>query len=365
MRASSDRSPWTRFLARILVAVLLVNHVCANKKQSLHFSDFYHIMDKEDSDAYNERLREIMEWGLRNVKAREPHKGPLQAIAEDLPFVPGAVRQGLKKVTGGFKDVTARRQKRLDAQLQKEREKIEKGLARSGFLVAYYMYNHDGDAAREGFLWRPPKARPLIPYGKGSVRRYLRRLQNRKFNHMYVGVTQEFEPYGDRPVDDWLRTTGFEGFKVLSSRVLLGKGPDVYARAKRKIATWGLNDSVGWVKFIEGEDGLNVASRIKAYGLVWTLNPLRKVLCHEKPWGQHGGGVAAVAVSTLQGHLLKGEERFSVCYEGAGGNVYFDMLSFSKGSFPLGALVLPLIRPLQGWFFKDMGRAMQKAVLLE
>jgi hypothetical protein len=55
--------------------------------------------------------------------------------------------------------------------------------------------------------------------------------------------------------DDWLRTTGFEGFKVLSSRVLLGKGPDVYARAKRKIATWGLNDSVGWVKFIEGEDG--------------------------------------------------------------------------------------------------------------
>jgi hypothetical protein len=35
--------------------VLLVNHVCANKKQSLHFSDFYHIMDKEDSDAYNER----------------------------------------------------------------------------------------------------------------------------------------------------------------------------------------------------------------------------------------------------------------------------------------------------------------------
>jgi uncharacterized protein (UPF0548 family) len=45
--------------------------------------------------------------------------------------------------------------------------------------------------------------------------------------------------------------------------------------------------------------------------------------------------------------LCAGEERFSVCYEGAGGNVYFDMLSFSKGSFPLGTMVLPLIRPLQ------------------
>lgn len=25
-------------------------------------------------------------------------------------------------------------------------------------------------------------------------------LRNRKFNHMYVGITQEFEPYGDRVV---------------------------------------------------------------------------------------------------------------------------------------------------------------------
>lgn len=46
-------------------------------------------------------------------------------------------------------------------------------------------------------------------------------------------------------------------------------------------------------------------SRIRCYGLFWTLNPLRKVLCHEKRWGKRGS-VAAVAVSTLQGHLLEG-----------------------------------------------------------
>lgn len=52
--------------------------------------------------------------------------------------------------------------------------------------------------------------------------------------------------------------------------------------------------------------GINLASRIRAYGLVWTINPLRKVLCHEKPFGD-GGAVAAVAVSTLRGHLLQGK----------------------------------------------------------
>ena len=29
---------------------------------------------------------------------------------------------------------------------------------------------------------------------------YLVELRNRKFNHMYVGITQEFEPYGTRVV---------------------------------------------------------------------------------------------------------------------------------------------------------------------
>jgi uncharacterized protein (UPF0548 family) len=61
---------------------------------------------------------------------------------------------------------------------------------------------------------------------------------------------------------------------------------------------------------------------------------------------------------------MAGEERFSVCYEGGrNGQVWFDMLSFSKGSFPLGRLLTPLIRPLQHRFFVDLGNAMQRAVL--
>ena len=45
--------------------------------------------------------------------------------------------------------------------------------------------------------------------------------------------------------------------------------------------------------------------------------------------------------------LVAGEERFSVMYEGNGGNVYFDVLSFSRGAYPLARVIMPFIRPLQ------------------
>jgi uncharacterized protein (UPF0548 family) len=34
-------------------------------------------------------------------------------------------------------------------------------------------------------------------------------------------------------------------------------------------------------------------------------------------------------------------------YTGGDGEVYFHVMSFSKGAFPLGSLLLPIIRPLQ------------------
>jgi len=65
--------------------------------------------------------------------------------------------------------------------------------------------------------------------------------------------------------------------------------------------------------------GVNVASHIRCYKLLWTLNPLRKVLCHEKVL-PNGGVVSAVAVSTLKGHILQGESK-----RGGGGDVTEDI----------------------------------------
>jgi len=268
--------------------------------------------------------------------------------------------------------LTDKRQQVLGEKAIKTRERIGRGLAKKGFLVAYYMFNHDCNAmgageGREGSLLsmasRLPRVRVGWPHSYWQVQHYLVALRQRKFNHMYVGVTQEFAPYGKRVVEDWLRQKGYEGFKVKTRRVLLGKGPEIYATAKKKMANWSWNEKVKWCQFLEGEHGINVVSRIKSFGLFWTLNPLRKVLCHEKAWGKQGGSVAAVAVSTLQGHLLEGEERFCVYWEGGRqGEVWFDMLSFSKGAFPLGKLLMPLIRPMQNRFFIDLGNAMQQVV---
>lgn len=295
-----------------------------------------------------------------------------QGIVEDWPLVPSPVRRGIKTRHKNFVPVTDKRQQLLDEKANRVRERIERGLAKKGFLVAYFMYNHDGNAmgGAEGrrmslvsMASRLPRVRIGRPHSYRQVQHYLMALRQRKFNHMYVGVTQEFAPYGGRVVEDWLRNKGYEGFRVKTRRVLLGKGPEIYATAKKNMVNWSWNERVRWSQFLEGEHGINVVSRIRAYGLFWTLNPLRKVLCHEKAWGKQGGAVAAVAVSTLQGHLLEGEERFCVCWEGGRqGEVWFDMLSFSKCGFPLGKLLMPLIRPLQDRFFNDLGNAMQSAV---
>lgn len=284
--------------------------------------------------------------------------------------MPTPLRQGLKRRHKDFGPLQERRRVTLDERNRQMRDRIDRGVAKKGYLVAYYMFNHDCNAMgpaedREHSLFSQPLPRLRMgwPHSSRQVQHYLVALRQRKFNHMYVGVTQEFAPYGEREVEDWLRLKGYEGFKVKTQRVLLGKGPETYALAKDKIVNWSWGEEVKWVRFLEGEHGINVVSQIRTYGLLWTMNPLRKVLCHEKPWGKRGGAVAAVAVSTLRGHLLEGEERFCVWFEGGRqGDVWFDVLSFSKGAFPLGRLLMPVVRPLQNRFLVDVGRAMQKLV---
>jgi len=55
--------------------------------------------------------------------------------------------------------------------------------------------------------------------------------------------------------DRWLVDQGYEGFRFRHSRVVLGKGSEVYQQAKKKMVLWQLNDPVGWVQFLEGEHG--------------------------------------------------------------------------------------------------------------
>ncbi len=80
-----------------------------------------------------------------------------------------------------------------------------------------------------------------------------------------------------------------------------------------------------------------------------------------------------IAFTTLNGHMLAGEERFRVYYiqptrstaaphtqQQRQGKVVFEIMSYSRGSGILGALCVPFIRPLQDKFIENTLESMRQ-----
>jgi uncharacterized protein (UPF0548 family) len=122
---------------------------------------------------------------------------------------------------------------------------------------------------------------------------------------------------------------------------------------------------MSWAEFVcpEGEPiakGMVCATLVKCYQLLWTFNPC-KVVCKDQRKQDKGQGVySQVAISTLDGHLIQGEEKFQVQLNTIQGNdqvkgtVTLSLLSFTRGSGILGSIAMPFIRPLQTYFFNDI-----------
>jgi uncharacterized protein (UPF0548 family) len=68
------------------------------------------------------------------------------------------------------------------------------------------------------------------------------------------------------------------------------------------------------------------------------------------------------AYGTLPGHAESGEERFLVEWDRAGGDVWYDLLAFSRPRHVLARLGYPLARRLQNRFAKESAAAMRRAV---
>jgi len=65
---------------------------------------------------------------------------------------------------------------------------------------------------------------------------------------------------------------------------------------------------------------------------------------------------------TLAEHAESGEERFSVEFHHATGEVWYDLFAFSRPNHFLARLGYPLSRMLQRRFAEDSKRAMLRAV---
>ncbi|XP_024540154.1 UPF0548 protein At2g17695 isoform X2 [Selaginella moellendorffii] len=116
--------------------------------------------------------------------------------------------------------------------------------------------------------------------------------------------------------DERLQSIERQGFAINHSRVKIGHGQEeAFIRAKNLLQDWR-HFQLGWAFVpretpIERGQGFNVCSK---EGLFWIVNPLRlRYIRDDREQARKNNKIVyAFGSGTLQGHLLAGEERFSV-----------------------------------------------------
>ena len=181
---------------------------------------------------------------------------------------------------------------------------------------------------------------------EGAIRDRLAQLSQPAYSYPEVGALKDpfFPP----------------GYRVDRHRVLLGHGAACYERAKLALRRWELFN-VGWVRLYPLVPPLaantNIAISARFLGL-WYLNCCRIAYTLEDKGEVDRYGVA---LGTLPGHILAGEERFSVEWQRADESVWYHVLAFSRPDQLLSRLGYPVVRRLQKCFAGDSHIAMARA----
>ncbi|MGC1718189.1 MAG: DUF1990 domain-containing protein [Isosphaeraceae bacterium] len=166
------------------------------------------------------------------------------------------------------------------------------------------------------------------------------------FTYTAVGATASLPP-ADYVVDH--------------TRIKLGQGEEVFMKAKAALGRWQ-QFRLGWVEVWSPETPIQtgevVAVIARNLGL-WWLNACRivYVVDEEEPIQRYG-----FAYGTLPDHAETGEERFLVERDRASGEVWYDILAFSRPHLLLTRLGYPFVRRVQKRFAKASAAAMLRAV---
>ncbi|HET6670996.1 MAG TPA: DUF1990 domain-containing protein [Pyrinomonadaceae bacterium] len=157
------------------------------------------------------------------------------------------------------------------------------------------------------------------------------------------------------------RTTPPPGYTVDHNRVQLGFGEECFKRAVSAIRSWKQFD-LGWVQALPVESPLevNAAVGVLARHLgFWSFNVSRVVYVID----EHGPIVKfGFAYGTLQTHVERGEERFTVEWHRDDDSVWYDILAFSRPNRIIVKFGSPYARTLQRRFARESLRAMLHAV---
>ncbi len=145
------------------------------------------------------------------------------------------------------------------------------------------------------------------------------------------------------------------------TRIKLGEGEEVFTRAKAALGRWE-QFRLGWVEAWPPETPIRagevVAVVARRFGL-WWLNACRVVYVVDEPGPVSRYGFA---YGTLPDHAGSGEERFLVEWDRASGEVWYDILAFSRPHWLLTRLGYPYMRRLQKRFGRESAAAMVRAV---
>ncbi|HEY2109906.1 MAG TPA: DUF1990 domain-containing protein [Candidatus Acidoferrales bacterium] len=150
------------------------------------------------------------------------------------------------------------------------------------------------------------------------------------------------------------------GYTVDHNRVQLGKGADIFERAKHAVDAWKMF-SIPWLELCWPDSPIEAGTTVAvlvSHLTFWSLNACRIVyVMHEKRATETYG----FAYGTLRQHGEIGEERFTVEFNPSDQSVWYDIYAFSRPHL-LPRLVYPFTRSLQKRFARDSLQAMLRAV---
>jgi uncharacterized protein (UPF0548 family) len=171
------------------------------------------------------------------------------------------------------------------------------------------------------------------------IDRFVDDSRNLELSYESVGVTRSSGP----PVHEF--------------DVVIGRGSDDFARAKRALMEWKQFD-IGWVELHPHGSpitvGTNVAVLIKHLGF-WSLNGCRVIYQLEESPERFG-----FAYGTLPTHGESGEELFEVFIDRSG-EVCYRIRATSEPQLLLARLGQPYVKMLQARFRRDSAAAMKRA----
>jgi uncharacterized protein (UPF0548 family) len=189
------------------------------------------------------------------------------------------------------------------------------------------------------FLNRPAKQR---------IERFRHMAEAETFSYPEVGATIEGPVLDDYNLDH--------------NRVFLGNGLRTFEAACAALFHWKMFD-IGWVELLHATEpiapGQTVLVLARTFGL-YSLSASRVIAIIDEENNQNRR--CGFSYGTLQHHVERGEERFSVEYHHEDDSVWYDILAFSVPQHRLARIGYPMSRAAQHRFARDSKAAMLRAV---